>query len=665
MTDEVVETPDQDRPGAWRRFVRGAGVAIPVGLAGCLGGDDGGDDGDDGGDDGDVDEPETGTSTTAAFFEVSGLEPVSPTVEPGERLAVSATVTNTGDSAGGRTIEARVAGDARATESLSLDPDEEASTAFETTVPDLDPGEYSYGIDSGDDVATSTLTVEATDDDEQVAWHRDHDWEVDEAAATDWSNYEITELVSVDNLMSIDIAPDGRVFYITRGAPFVTLGHDTCEVGWVDPDTDESETALELDVQVGSLEQSDGVPARELGGQGVALDPDFAENGYVYVYYTPPADEREAVVSPYDQWYNGRTTMGYMVVSQFVMEEGQLLAGTERELIRIPDQQDSCCHRGGNLQFGPGGNLYITTGDNGGGPGIDDRWTSHPSRDAARTSGNTADLRGSVLRIRPDPDGSYSIPEGNLKDYWEAETGEAFSEAAFRPEIYAMGFRNPFIVSLDEHTGSLFVGDYGPGGNWNERGPVGLATWHLVCEPAFAGWPFFKGYYPYRRYDYDAGEPGQPFWQDNIRNDSRNNTGLEYLPPVTPATVWQAQNWDSYVEAPPWVDMPRPGEVTWPQVTVGGSANAGPAYRYAEEFGEGALDPYFEGKQFLMAPWTADKWMGYITINEDGSIEIDDFLPDHPWEYPTEMKYGPRGRLFVMDYSDTGNGGVYVIEYEG
>ncbi len=655
MSEESEETPEPDRGGALCRFVHGAGAAIPVALAGCLGG----------GDDGPgTDDPGTDTSTAAAFFEVGGLEPVSPTAEAGDPLAASATVTNAGGAAGARTIEARIGGDARATRSLDLDPGEEATIAFENLiVPDLEPGEYDYGVHSGDDAATSTLTVEGGTE-ERVAWHRDHDWETDPEAATDWSNYAVTELVAVDNLMSIDVAPDGRVFYVTRGAPFVTLGHDTCEVGWVDPDTGESETALELDVQVGSLEQPDGVPARELGGQGVALDPDFGENGHVYVYYTPPADERDDVVSPYDQWYSGMTTMGYMVVSRFTMENGRLLAGTERELIRIPDQQDYCCHRGGNLQFDPEGNLYITTGDNGGGPGIDDRWSSHPSNDAARTSGNTADLRGSVLRITPEPDGGYSIPEGNL--FPRAEYGAEIDTGLVKPEIYAMGFRNPFIVSVDEHTGSLFVGDYGPGGNWDaDTGPVGLATWHLLCEPAFAGWPFFKGYYPYRRYDYEAGEPGRVFWQDNVRNDSRNNTGLEYLPPVTPATVWQAQNWDSYVEAPSWVDMPRTGEVTWPEVTVGGSANAGPAYRYSEAFGEGALDPYFEGKQFLMAPWAGDRWMGYVTIDGDGRVEIDEFLPDHSFEYPTEMKYGPDGRLFMMDYSDTGTGGVHMIEYEG
>jgi len=705
MTDEGDER--ELSTNTRKRVLKTFGAASAAGLAGCLG--DSGE-----GNDPTVDGPETDTNditdtetqSGGAFFEVGGLTPVSPVVEPGDRLTVSAAVTNTGGTRESQVISVRIGDDVLATRTVGTDPGELLPVTFENvTVPDLDPGEYTYGVYSEDDRNTSTVTVESGDGEpRQVDWHRDHDWEEDPEAATTWDNYDTTELLAVDNLMSIDIAPDGRVFYITRGAPtepkdtFVTYGHGTAEVGWVDPDDDDrSKVALERRVQVGSASKEAG-SARELGGQGIALDPEFGENGRVYLYYTPAAENREPVENPYEQFYDGEVTTGYMIVSRFETRGGELLPDTEEELIRIIDQHDSCCHRGGNLQFGPEGDLYVSTGDNGGGPGSgtdpsealgrDDRRGAHPSEDAARTAGNTADLRGSVLRIMPteeggngpetwyNPNGLYEIPDGNLKESHEAETGEEYATAEFRPEIYAMGFRNPFIISLDEHTGTMFVGDYGPATQWDtDIGPVGLAAWHVICEPAFAGWPFFKGYYPYRRYDYEAGEVGQPFWPDNPRNWSRNNTGIEKLPPVTPATVWQGQDYgrydgdpadpDDYVEGPAWLDMPRPGEVTWPEVAAGGSANAGPAYRYAESFGDGALDPYFEGKQFLMASWAASSWIGYLTFENDGRIGIDEFLPDHPWRYPTEIKYGPDGRLFVMDYSHSGEGGIHMVEYHG
>ena len=161
---------------------------------------------------------------------------------------------------------------------------------------------------------------------------------------------------------------------------------------------------------------------------------------------------------------------------------------------------------------------------------------------------------------------------------------------------------------------------------------------------------------------------GQPYWPDNLRNDSQNNTGLERLPEVTPATVWHAQSWDNYLEAPAWVDMPQPGEVSWPQVSSSGSANAGPVYRYSEDFGAGALDPYFEGAVLLMAPFghTRDR-VWYMHVNENG-FELDEFLPGAPWIRPHEIKYGPDGRLFVMDMDPSergGNGGIYLVEYRG
>src|SRR5690606_5368182 len=73
--------------------------------------------------------------------------------------------------------------------------------------------------------------------------------------------------------------------------------------------------------------------------------------------------------------------------------------------------------------------------------------------DAQKSSGNTHDLRGKILRIKVNEDGSYRIPEGNLfpKDGSEG-----------RPEIYVMGARNPFRISIDPKTNFLYWGDVGP-----------------------------------------------------------------------------------------------------------------------------------------------------------------------------------------------------------
>ena len=107
----------------------------------------------------------------------------------------------------------------------------------------------------------------------------------------------------------------------------------------------------------------------------------------------------------------------------------------------------------------PPGNLYLTTGDDtnpfesSGYSPLDERTNRNPQYDAQRSAGNTNDLRGKLLRIKPQPDGTYTIPSGNLFAPGTART---------RPEIYAMGFRNPFRMSVDKATGIVYLGDYGP-----------------------------------------------------------------------------------------------------------------------------------------------------------------------------------------------------------
>ena len=137
-------------------------------------------------------------------------------------------------------------------------------------------------------------------------------------------------------------------------------------------------------------------------------------------------------------------------------------------IIDIPAYRDRTFpepgHTGGYIEFGPDGNLYIGTGDDTP-PNLDPNWQGYapldwrPGKanlDAARTAGNTNDLRGKLLRIRPSAGGGYTVPTGNLYPQGTAQT---------RPEIYAMGFRNPFRFSIDPANGWVYLADYGPDRN--------------------------------------------------------------------------------------------------------------------------------------------------------------------------------------------------------
>ncbi len=127
----------------------------------------------------------------------------------------------------------------------------------------------------------------------------------------------------------------------------------------------------------------------------------------------------------------------------------------------MPVQREECCHVGGGMVFDKDKNLLLSTGDNtyskssDGFTPIDERPGAAP-RDAQKSSGNTNDLRGKILRIHPEADGTYTIPEGNLFPKGTPNT---------RPEIYTMGNRNPWRLTIDSRTNWLYWGEVGPDGS--------------------------------------------------------------------------------------------------------------------------------------------------------------------------------------------------------
>lgn len=468
--------------------------------------------------------------------------------------------------------------------------------------------------------------------------------------------------------MAIDTTPDGRVFYTTRGGNFSDDGENetegTAEVGVIDPDTDDVTTALELDVYTG---QEDGL-------QGIAFDPNFEENQWIYLYYSPPSD----VVG----------NDPYNLLSRFKVRDSTIDPDCEVEILRVYTQRETCCHVGGDLEFGPEGDLYISTGDDSnpfesdGYTPIDER-SGRASYDAQRTAANTADLRGKILRITPKDDGSYTIPEGNL--FPEDEYAEEIEEGLVRPEIYVMGLRNPFRMVIDQETGVLYYADYGPdAGEWDEnRGPLGMVEVSRITEPQNAGWPYFVG--PNHAYidgefqdtegdsdnEGDEEEPnitfestGEPFDPENPINDSPNNTGLEELPPAQGATIWYPHDWESYLEAPDYADVPA--EAPWPDIE-GGAPMGGPLYRYENDFSDVSLPEEYDGKHFI-AEWGAN-WIKTVEYDKNGGVaEIEDFMPGEELLSPMDLEIGPDGALYLMEWGEgyeATNSGIYRIEYDG
>ncbi len=222
-------------------------------------------------------------------------------------------------------------------------------------------------------------------------------------------------------------------------------------------------------------------------------------------------------------------------LSRFTVNaDNTLNLASERTVLDVPTSRGMCCHVGGDMDFDAAGNLYLSTGDDtnpfdsAGFSPIDERSGRNPAFDAQRTSANSNDLRGKVLRVKPTASGSpaYTIPAGNMFAPGTANT---------KPEIYAMGFRNPFRMSVDKATGVVYLGDYGPDAGTADpnRGPAGQVSFDRITAPGFYGWPYCSSFNDaYNEYTFPSGPSGAKYnCAGGPTNNSPNNTGIQTLPP--------------------------------------------------------------------------------------------------------------------------------------
>jgi cytochrome c len=393
----------------------------------------------------------------------------------------------------------------------------------------------------------------------------------------------------------------------------------------------------------------------EDGLQGVALDPNFAENHWVYFYYAPPLDTPAGDAPAAGTAADFAPFHGYNQLSRFKFVDGTDGTGTidlasEQKIMQVNTDRGRCCHVGGEIDFDGAGNLVMSTGDDtdpfesDGYTPIDERADRNPAFDAQRTSGNTNDLRGKVLRITVGEDGSYTIPEGNLFPPGTDKT---------RPEIYAMGFRNPFRIAVDKQTGWIYLGNYGPdaGAADPARGPGGTVEFDILKGPGNYGWPYCVGdNQPFVDYDFATGTSGQPFDCAHPQNNSPHNTGLVDLPPAIAA----------------WIPYDG-GSV--PEFGTGGeSPMGGPVYHFDPNLDSTTKFPeYYDGKNFAYE-WDRG-WIHTIEVGPNGERgAIEPFFDSMTLTRPMNIEFGPDGSLYVLDYGSGYFGGaadsaVYRIDY--
>ncbi len=433
----------------------------------------------------------------------------------------------------------------------------------------------------------------------------------------------LTKPGELDEPMEMTFLNDARILFVERKGNLKSFDTKTGEV----------KVLGNIPVNLKYTSKEGRVTEAEEGLMGIIAHPDFDKNKWIYMYYADTAEAKH-------------------ILARWELHGDSLYASSKKIVLEVVTQRETCCHTGGGMVFDKDGNLFLTTGNNTGNPvsgtsALDER-PDRSSWDDQRTGGNTNDLRGKILRIHPEDDGTYSIPDGNLFKKGTDKT---------RPEIYTMGHRNPWRISIDSETGFIYWGEVGPDSSKDSIiGPKGYDEFNQARKSGFFGWPYFIGdNKAYSQFDYATEKVGEKFDAEHPVNNSLNNTGLIELPLPEKAFIW----------------YPYSNSEEFPLVgSSGRSATGGPVY-HKEDFKNAAhpFPSYYAGKLLIVEFMRG--WIMSVTMDDEGNYKsMEKFLPNENFSSAIDMKFGPQGDLYVLEYGSAwfrgnDNAQIVKIEYNG
>jgi PKD repeat protein/type 1 glutamine amidotransferase len=337
-----------------------------------------------------------------------------------------------------------------------------------------------------------------------------------------------------------------------------------------------------------------------------------------------------------------------------------------------------------------------------------------PHVDARRSALNTNDLRGKLNRITVKTGdigpadantlgGAYTVPAGNLFAAGTAKT---------RPEIYAMGFRNPFRLQVDEND-VAYISDYSPDSQTPQqfRGPAGTGRFEIVRQPGNYGWPIcYSKDVPYYRWNFLTSTPldatPTPYDCDAaaIPNDSRWNleggpsveAGLATVPGLTDPEIWYSYR-DNNATAPlgtpcfgnygpnALTDPPAPGSTTpcprlFPELFTNGVGPHGIAkYHYDPDNPSPTKFPPYYDNAVILGEFTQDTMRELRLDAQNRVFKINSFMPcgaanvpASPFRFecdnPMDLQWGADGHFYLLTYGDgffaaNNDAGLYRWEY--
>lgn len=386
----------------------------------------------------------------------------------------------------------------------------------------------------------------------------------------------------LDGPVRLDVAPDGHVWVVQKAGQVIV----------VDPATGRRRTAAEI-------------PVNDFGEQGllgIALDPGLGSNGSVYLYSVEGLEAPAGILARYS-----------------IRDDGTLDVAGRSELVRIP--VDGGTHHGGAIEIDADGNLLLAIGDTtnpfeSSGYAPIDRRPGREGFDALRTSANPNDLRGKVLRVRPDG----SAPPGNL--FPGGVGGD--------PRIFAMGLRNPFSLAVGAD-GRRFVGDVGPDALFDgSPGPRGYDEINVLDRPGDYGWPRCSGdRRPYRDKDFATNVLGPAF---DCSATERPALSYDYL------TVSQ-----------------------WALADGGRTAIAGDVFD-APDVAAPFSQPAHLAGTLLMSEWSRSRVLA-VRVGPDGRATSVQRLFPHLRLRALDLDIGPDGAIYAIEYGASGR--LVRIEHVG
>ncbi len=271
---------------------------------------------------------------------------------------------------------------------------------------------------------------------------------------------------------------------------------------------DEKEKPVFLDIR-----SKCAVNHSEEGLLSLVFHPNYKTNKELYVWYTATNPRR-------------------CVLSKFIAGKDGLSAEQSTEVVLLEVAQPWGNHNGGTVLFGNDGFLYVGIGDGG------------ASNDPQKNGQNKKTLLASIIRIDPNKTSGekmYSIPIDN----------PFVNEESARPELWAIGMRNPWRMSFDKETGELWVGDVGQN-KWEEI--------DIVEKGKNYGWNIREGKHPFKKSKQDT-ETIEPVFEYGRRNGGSITGGYVYRGEEIP-TLFGKYIYSDYLSRRVWVLSPPNKEET-------------------------------------------------------------------------------------------------------